>query len=118
MASVISSPTRAKPPAISQTHLLIDGKWVLPTDGGTLDTVNPATGATIATVFTAGKNDVDLAVKAARRALESGPWSRMDAADRGVLLFKLADLVESTAKNWQRSNLSTAEKPLSIAVAI
>ncbi|NBU75850.1 MAG: aldehyde dehydrogenase family protein [Planctomycetes bacterium] len=94
MASVISSPTRAKPPAISQTHLLIDGKWVLPTDGGTLDTVNPATGATIATVFTAGKNDVDLAVKAARRALESGPWSRMDAADRGVLLFKLADLVE------------------------
>lgn len=94
MASVIASPTRAKPPAICQTHLLIDGKWVAPTDGGTLDTVNPATGATIATVCTGGKNDVDLAVKAARRALESGPWSRMDAADRGVLLFKLADLVE------------------------
>lgn len=94
MASVIASPARAKPPAISQTHLLIDGKWVAPTDGSTLDTVNPATGAVIATVSTAGKNDVDLAVKAARRALESGPWARMDAADRGVLLFKLADLVE------------------------
>ena len=43
------------------------------------------------------KADVDKAVKAARSALESGPWSTMDAADRGRLLFKLADLVEKNA---------------------
>ena len=40
---------------------------------------------------------MDRAVKAARRALETGPWSKMDAADRGRLLFKLADLVEANA---------------------
>ena len=51
----------------------------------------------IAKVAAAGAADVDKAVKAARRALESGPWSTMDAADRGRLLFKLADLVEQNA---------------------
>ena len=45
----------------------------------------------------AEKADVDKAVKAARKALESGPWSTMDAADRGRLLFKLADLVDQKA---------------------
>ena len=51
----------------------------------------------IAKVAAADKADVDKAVKAARQALESGPWSTMDAADRGRLLFKLADLVEQNA---------------------
>jgi len=40
---------------------------------------------------------VDMAVKAARRALETGPWGRMDAADRGRLMFKLADRIEQEA---------------------
>jgi aldehyde dehydrogenase (NAD+) len=41
---------------------------------------------------------VDKAVKAARRAVESGPWSKMDAADRGRLLYKLSDLIEKESK--------------------
>ncbi len=89
---------RAKTPIITQTKLFINNEWVEPMDGGTLDTINPATGAKIATVSTAGVRDVDRAVHAARAALETGPWGRMDAATRGNLLFKLAGLVEKHAE--------------------
>jgi aldehyde dehydrogenase (NAD+) len=78
--------------------LLINNQWVDPVDGGSFDTYNPATGEVIAKVAAAGPKDVDKAVKAARKALESGPWSTMDAADRGKLLLKLADLVDANAK--------------------
>jgi aldehyde dehydrogenase (NAD+) len=90
---------RPAAPAIRQTKLLINNQWVDPSDGGTFETLNPATGEVIAKVAAAGPGDVDRAVKAARRALESGPWSTMDAADRGRLLFKLADLVEKESKD-------------------
>jgi aldehyde dehydrogenase (NAD+) len=89
---------RPTPPAIRQTKLLIDGKWVEPSDGKHFDTLNPATGQAIAKVAEAGPADVDKAVKAARRALESPPWKTMDAADRGRLIFKLADLIEKEAE--------------------
>src|ERR1700739_4670002 len=90
---------RSAPPAIRQTKLLINNQWVDPVEGGTFDTYNPATGQVIAKVAAASAKDVDKAVRAARRALESGPWATMDAADRGRLLFKLADLVERDSKD-------------------
>ena len=82
---------------IRLTKLFIDNKWVDPVGGGEFETFNPATGEVLAKVAEADKADVDKAVKAARKALESGPWSTMDAADRGRLLFKLADLVDQKA---------------------
>jgi aldehyde dehydrogenase (NAD+) len=87
----------ASRPKVKLTKLFIDNEWVDPVDGGEFETLNPATGEVIAKVAAAGPADVDRAVKSARRALESGPWSTMDAADRGRLLFKLADLVEQYA---------------------
>jgi aldehyde dehydrogenase (NAD+) len=89
---------RPAAPAVKQTKLLIDNKWVDPVDGGSFETLNPATGEVIARVAEASAKDVDKAVKAARRALESGPWATMDAADRGRLLYKLADLAEKNAE--------------------
>jgi aldehyde dehydrogenase (NAD+) len=94
-------PTKVAPatsrPKIKLTKLFIDNKWMDPVDGGEFETLNPATGEVIAKVAAGGAADVDKAVKAARRALETGSWSKMDAADRGRLLFKLADLVEQNA---------------------
>src|SRR5271166_6751672 len=87
----------ASRPKVRLTKLFIDNKWVDPVDGGEFETLNPATGEVIAKVAEGDKADVDKAVKAARRALESGPWSSMDAADRGKLLFKLAELVDEKA---------------------
>src|SRR5215470_7944647 len=81
-------------PAVKLTKLLIDNQWVDPVDGGSFDTYNPATGEVLAKVAAASAKDVDKAVRAARRALESGPWATMDAADRGKLMYELADLIE------------------------
>jgi aldehyde dehydrogenase (NAD+) len=89
---------KAARPRIAQTKLLIDNQWVDPIEGGSFDTIDPATGEAIAQVAAGTAADVDRAVQAARHALEDGPWSRMDAADRGKLLFDLADLVERHAE--------------------
>jgi len=88
---------RPSTPTIKQTRLLIDNQWVDPVDGGSFETYNPATGEVIANVAAATAADVDKAVKAARRALEKGPWSTMGASERGRLMYKLADLIESHA---------------------
>jgi aldehyde dehydrogenase (NAD+) len=85
-------------PRITQRNLLIDNQWVPSVEGGTFATLNPATGEPIAEVAAGTAADIDRAVKAARRALEEGPWSTMDAVDRGRLLLKLADLVDANAK--------------------
>jgi len=79
---------------VSQTKLLIGGKWVDGVEGKTFETFDPSTGAVIARVSEATAPDIDLACKAARVAFESPSWGRMDAADRGRLLYRLADLVE------------------------
>ena len=75
------------------TQLLIDGQWREAVSGKRFNTLNPATGEIITSVAEADKADVDLAVKAARKAFEEGPWSKMTATDRGRVLSKLADLI-------------------------
>ena len=79
--------------ASDQTHnLLIDGRRMAALSGRTFETLNPATGEVIAKVAEAGVDDIDAAVRSARAAFE-GPWKRMRAADRGLLMLKLADLI-------------------------
>jgi aldehyde dehydrogenase (NAD+) len=87
-----------KPPVVKDQPLFIGGKFVDGASGKTFPAINPATGETLCQVYEADGSDVDRAVKAARQALESGPWKTMDAAERGRLLFKLADLVEQNAE--------------------
>ncbi len=86
--------TGPKLPEIRQTQLFIGGQWVPSQSGKTFETINPATEEVIASVAEGDAVDVDLAAKAARKAFESGPWSTMDARDRGRLMNKLADLIE------------------------
>ncbi|BBL74360.1 aldehyde dehydrogenase family protein [Methylomagnum ishizawai] len=82
------------PVAIRQTQLLIDGVWQDAASGKTFETLNPATGEVIARVAEGDKADVDRAVAAARHAFEKGPWRKMDARERGRLMYRLADLME------------------------
>jgi aldehyde dehydrogenase (NAD+) len=94
MASVLTEPHAAQS-LIRQTKILIDNKWVDSVSGKTFETINPATGERLANVAEADAADVDLAVKAARKAFHSkAPWRRMSAAARGNLLYRLADLIE------------------------
>src|SRR5579885_3586328 len=78
-------------------QLLIDGKWVPSASGKTFETYNPANGQVLAKVSEGGKEDIDKAVKAARKAFETGPWRKMSAAQRSRLLYKLADAIEARA---------------------
>ena len=84
-------------PAIRQTQCFIDGQWIPAQSGKTFETIHPATEEVIAQVAEGDQADVDMAVQAARKAFEKGPWSRMDARDRGRLIYKLADLIEQEA---------------------
>jgi aldehyde dehydrogenase (NAD+) len=81
-------------PKVKDQPLFIGGKWLDSVSGKTFATTNPATGETICQVAEGDKADVDLAVKAARKAFEDGPWPKMNASERGRLLNKLADLIE------------------------
>ncbi|MDQ1525352.1 MAG: aldehyde dehydrogenase [Pyrinomonadaceae bacterium] len=104
-----SSQTASESPR--QYQLFIDGKWVDAESGKTFSTPNPSTGETLAEVAEADKADVDKAVAAARRAFE-GKWGRMSARDRGRLLYKLSQLIES--KSSELAALETADngKPI------
>ena len=74
-------------PKVRHTECFIGGKWRPSVSGKTFATVNPATEETIAEVAEGDAADIDLAAKAARTAFESGPWSQMDARDRGRLMY-------------------------------
>ena len=101
-----------------RTRLLIDGDWVEPLSGKYFDTVNPTTGDVLAQVAEAGVADVDSAVKAARAAFEEGPWSRMHPADRGHLLFRLAQLVQDNARQLAEIDAADAGKPVTNSLRV
>jgi aldehyde dehydrogenase (NAD+) len=77
--------------------LFIDGQFVDPADGGSFKTISPATEEVLAEVGEAGAADVDLAVRAARRAYDR-VWSRMSGADRGKYLFRIARIMAERSR--------------------
>lgn len=97
--------------ASSQHELLIGGRWRSAQSGQRFDSFNPATKAKLATVAAAGKEDADLAVRAARAALD-GPLAAMKVSERAKLLWKLADLVEANADEFAVLETLDNGKPL------
>ena len=108
-----SSSSRVAKPKVRQNQLLINGRWVDAASGKRFETLDPATGEVITTVAEADREDVDRAVQAARAAFETGPWSRMSAADRGLLLYRLADLVEAHKEELAALETLDNGKPIS-----
>jgi acyl-CoA reductase-like NAD-dependent aldehyde dehydrogenase len=78
--------------AQSQIELYINGRWTPARDGKTFDVLRPSTGGRLATISSAGADDVEEAVKAARAAFRA--WSSLGTRDRAVLLHRLADAME------------------------
>ena len=74
-------------------QLFIDGQWADAASGKTFETPDPATGETLAQVAEGEAEDINRAVKAARRAFEAGPWSRMTTSERGRLIWRIGDLI-------------------------
>ena len=79
-------------------RMFIDGAWVTSKSGQTFPVVNPNNNKVIAHIAQAGTQEVEEAVRSARRAFDGGPWGRLTARERGELLAKMADIVERDAE--------------------
>lgn len=83
-----------------ETRLFIDGRFVDAVDGQRFTTFNPATGKPIAEMARGNEKDIELAVKAARRAFKSGAWSRMAPRSRMDVMYRIARLMETHADEF------------------
>jgi aldehyde dehydrogenase (NAD+) len=100
--------------AAGVTRHFIDGRWCEPAEGQTFETTNPATGQPLMQVASGSARDVDAAVEAAQRAYE-GPWSKLTPADRGKLLWRVAELIERDAPAIAELEVLDMGKPLALA---
>ena len=107
--------TRSLPTATRE--LLIGGDWVAAASGHTFETHDPGTGELLATVAEGGAHDIDLAVQAARRALEDGPWPRMSPSERGRIIHRIGDLVMEHADELAELESLDNGKPKTVALA-
>jgi aldehyde dehydrogenase (NAD+) len=114
MSSVLPTPAKDKI-APSVTKLLINGRWVPSASGKTFATVNPSTGEEICQVAEADAADVEKAVRAARAAFDQGPWRKTIASERGRLLHRLADLIETHSDELAWLETIDNGKPLTVA---
>ena len=95
--------------------MFIDGKWVEAASGKTFPSYNPATGEVMAKVAEGDREDIDRAVKAARKAFDNGPWPEMTASERGRLIWKLGDLLEGRLEEFAQIESLDNGKPLAMA---
>lgn len=114
----MSTPETTLPALLSQPlKMLIDGQWVSSQNGACMDVINPSNGQVLVQESLGGAHEVDLAVQAARRAFESGPWSRMRPAERTRLLLKLAEALEHNGDELALLETLNTGKPLKMARA-
>ncbi|MUH52115.1 MAG: aldehyde dehydrogenase family protein [Actinobacteria bacterium] len=96
--------------------MYIDGRWVHAHDGATIEVVDPSTGRVIATVPAAGAVDVDIAVRAARRASDDGTWgSAVAERERSRIMFRMAELVREQRDELAELEVRDCGKPLADA---
>jgi phenylacetaldehyde dehydrogenase len=98
-------------------QLFIDGRWVDAASGRTFETPNPATGETLARIAEGGAEDINRAVKAARRAFEEGPWSRMTPSERGRIIWRIGDLILAHLDELAQLESLDNGKPFAVAQA-
>lgn len=83
----------APPVEVKHTKLLIDGEFVDAASGKTFQSIDPRSEQVIAEVAEGDAEDINRAVRAARKAFDHGPWPKMPAHKRGEILFKYAHSV-------------------------
>jgi len=95
--------------------MLIGGQWMPSASGKTFDVVNPATEEVIAQVAEGESEDIDRAVKAARKAFESGPWPEMTPSARGRMISRIGDLILDNLDEFAELESLDNGKPITIA---
>jgi aldehyde dehydrogenase (NAD+) len=110
------APTRAR---VEPGRLFINGQFSDAEGGRTFDTINPATGEVLTRVASASEKDIDRAVRAARAAFDTGPWTRkMSASDRARILWKVGDLLLSHAEEIGELETLDSGKPVTENIKI
>ena len=118
MATAVSSASMHK--AVEEfigkpRRMFINNQFVPSASGKTFPTYNPATGEIMAQVAEGDREDIDRAVKAARKAFENPAWADMSPSQRGRLIWKLADLLEARTEEFAQIESLDNGKPLAIA---
>jgi aldehyde dehydrogenase (NAD+) len=108
-ATTDSASTEGYKPKHIEDRLFINGEFVPSVSGKKFDLINPNTEKLSASVYEAGAEDVDLAVKAAQDAFPA--WSALSAAERGGWLNKLADAIEKNIEEIGYLEAITMGKP-------
>ena len=104
----IKPPSAATTSFIGRNHgMLIDGENHPSRSGAVSDIIDPGRGKIICQVSRGDAADVDIAVRAARKAFENAPWRSIKPNERSKLLWRLADLMEQHAETTLRSKRST-----------
>lgn len=96
-------------------QMYVDGQWVDALSGQRFDTVDPATEQVITTVPKSGPEDVERAVRAARRAFDGGPWRDMTPAERQRMVWRIGEGITARADVF--AELETIDNGKSVAVA-
>ena len=108
--------TPPRPTLLQQPlRMLVDGQWITARSSARMDVIDPSTGQALVSESLGNAHEIDLAVQAARRAFEAGPWPRLRPAERARLLRKLADLVERHADELALLETLNTGKPLGVA---
>lgn len=97
--------------------VFINNRWQPSRSGKTIPMIAPADGQVFASIAAGNKEDVDLAVAAARAALEGGAWSKLTATERGRLLIKLSHLIDAHAEELAALEARDTGKPMKQARA-
>lgn len=90
--------------------LFIDGKRVKSTSGQTRDVIHPANGKVVAVTQEATVEDVENAIKVARRSFDSGIWSKKSNQEKSVVLNKVADLLERDKTTYAKAESQDTAK--------
>jgi aldehyde dehydrogenase (NAD+) len=96
----------------AQDRLYIGGEWIEAAEGGHFETLHPANGEVLTAVAEGTAADIDRAVQAARAAFRDAKWRRMDAPDRGAILWRMADIMERRADELARLETLDNGKPV------
>ncbi len=95
-----------------KTELFIDGAWRPASGGATFSVIDPATEAPFAEAARGSAADVDLAVKAARRAFDDGPWPRMGGRERAAIVRAIGRLIAERKEELAALEVRDNGKPL------
>jgi phenylacetaldehyde dehydrogenase len=117
VATEIKPDEGARQFAAAAHPMLIGADWVEAADGRTFDVYDPSTGDVLGKVARGGSEDVDRAVKTARAAFDSGPWSTMTASERGRAIHRLGDLILEHGDELATLESLDNGKPLAVARA-